>query len=347
MKVIKFTLSSPFAFFKNKENINVNYSFPFITKTSVIGGLAAIIGLKGFKDYSKNYSNIYSQIEDFEKEISKLNIDSYKNNILKSIDKLIESNNKKNLIEQNNLLLDFKNKVINDIFLTSKACSLYVDVNEKIVLNKTLKNHLKKHKEAQDEIISSNKEIKNLKSKVELLDIEYRVLFDNKISIVPKKEVNYVNVTFNDSTRIGISENKKCDVVNITEHVLTDVEYDIYYELKDNELDKKIEEYLLNNKSVYDFYLGKNQFVANISEVEILELSNINDNDIENIEFESLIDIDLINNRDFNGIKINMPIKNSNNGIYSDYKMLISGKYNINKNNKDLYSFNNKGLYFI
>lgn len=365
MKVIKFTLKSPYAFFKNKENIDINYSFPFITKTCIIGGLGAIIGLAGFKDYSKNYSKITKLIESNQNELSKIKIDDYQTNIYNSIDKLIESNDKKILKENNNLISknvdihyigDNKSliKSIEIIKSLNEQNELLLDfknniniLNTKIILNNNLETNINKYINIKNRIKFLEEDIKLLKETFNNLNIEYRILFNNKISIVPKKDINFVNVVFNDSTQLGISESRNYGVVNITENILSDVEYDIYYELKDNEYDEKIKDFLLNDKRVYDFYLGKNQFIADISNVEILNISNINEEDLENVEFESLIDIDLINKREYNGIKINMPINNLRNGIYSDYKMLISGKYKLNENNNNLYLNNNKGLYFI
>ena len=364
MKVIKFTLKSPFAFFKNKENINVNYSFPFITKTSIIGGLGAVIGLKGFKDYSKNYSIITKKIENNNLEISKIKFDELKNNISKSIDKLIESNEKKidkknnNLISKNETLeyigenksilksidiiknLTIQNELLNEF----KINNIFT---KNIILNNNLETHLNKLNEAKLKENLLKEENQQLNIEFDNLNIEYRILFENKVAIVPKKDINFVKIVFNDATQLGVSESRNFGVVNITENILSNVEYDIYYELKDNEHDIKIMDYLLNDKRIYDFYLGKNQFIADISNVEILNLENMTQENLEDIQCESLIDVNLIKKREYNGIKINMPINNLKNGIYSDYKMLISGTYFMNEFNENIYLYNNKGIYFI
>ena len=74
MKVIKFTLKSNFSFFKNKEHISANHSYPTIPKTYVIGALGGLIGLNGFHSYSKNYKQLNNSILEIEKQINKKNI---------------------------------------------------------------------------------------------------------------------------------------------------------------------------------------------------------------------------------------------------------------------------------
>lgn len=365
MKVIKFTLKSSFAFFKNKEHISVNHSYPTIPKTYIIGALAGVIGLNGFHTYSKDYKKINNLILEIEKNLNKINIDDLENKLMISVDNEIENlivNKNKFLKKLNDLneTIDYIGNVksIKDIVKNIK------DKEEQIILlsnfrtnnfqkidNLKLKDNISKNidnlNNAKVELLTLNETLIELKNKMKSLNIEYGILFNNKVSIVTKKDINIIETTFNDSTLLGIT-NKVGSASQQVEHILNDVEYDIYYELKDNENDNKIKDFLLNDKRIYDFYLGKNQFIADISNVEILELQQLKEIEFnDSLNVISICDNKLIDECNLN-IKINMPIESTHNGIYSKYKLLTIYEDQINKYDSNLYKLeNNKLLYFI
>lgn len=365
MKVIKFTLKSNFAFFKNKEHISANHSYPTIPKTYVIGALGGLIGLNGFHSYSKNYKQLNNSILEIEKQINKININDLENKLILSIDNEIE-----NLIINKNKFLDKLNKLNETINYNGNVKSIkdiINNINDKerqVILllefktnnfNKTndlkLKDNILKNinnlNNAKVELLTLNKNLIELKNKIKSLNVEYNILFNNKISIVTKKDINIIETTFNDSTLLGIT-NKVGTVSQQVEHILNDVEYDIYYELKENENDYKIKDFLLNDKRIYDFYLGKNQFIADISNVEVFDLNQLKENEFnDSLNVISICDNNLIDECNLN-IKINMPIESAHNGIYSKYKLLTIYENNINKYDSNLYKLeNNKLLYFI
>lgn len=53
-KIIKFQITSDFAFFKDNLGMRGNFSYPVIHKPAVLGILGAICGYKGFLDYKKD-----------------------------------------------------------------------------------------------------------------------------------------------------------------------------------------------------------------------------------------------------------------------------------------------------
>lgn len=167
-EVIKFNIKAPFAFFSDKSGVEFNSSYSCITPTAIKGILGAILGLEGFKDFSKN----------------------------KGIDYLRELNHLHIGIEINN-------------------------------------------------------------EKITQTPIKYS---DNTL-------MNITNVN-NRPTLVGYS-------------VLNKVDYNIYIVLdSDLEIDIKIKDFLINGKSYYPIYLGKNEFSASISNIELERYTELNDNNL-------------------------------------------------------------------
>ena len=114
----------------------------------------------------------------------------------------------------------------------------------------------------------------------------YEKLSEVKISIVPKNlSVTKKIQTFNNS--VGYASFEEGGNLIVKEQWLEEPEWDIYI-LLDEELDllKNLKENMLSYRFIYIPYLGKNDHIANISNIEILDLekaSNI-------LEIHSLID---------------------------------------------------------
>lgn len=100
----------------------------------------------------------------------------------------------------------------------------------------------------------------------------YEKLKDLKVSISPSKNSSYIAKkvhTFNNS--VGYASKETGGNLIVKEQWLENPSWDIYIIL-DNDEAKKVAEYILNRKTVYTPYLGKNDHLADISSVEKLEL---------------------------------------------------------------------------
>ena len=99
----------------------------------------------------------------------------------------------------------------------------------------------------------------------------YEKLKDLKVSIEPLNEEAVINKKvqiFNNS--VGYASKEIGGNLIVKEQWLENPKWNIYL-LIDNDEAEKVSEYLLNNKAVYQPYLGKNDHYANISEVELLD----------------------------------------------------------------------------
>lgn len=99
----------------------------------------------------------------------------------------------------------------------------------------------------------------------------YKRLKDIKISIHPNNEKGFIPKkvqTFNNS--VGYASKEQGGNLIVKEQWLENPSWDIYV-LIDNEESEKIAEYLLNHKTIYEPYLGKNDHYANITNVEVIE----------------------------------------------------------------------------
>lgn len=127
----------------------------------------------------------------------------------------------------------------------------------------------------------------------------YHKLKDIKISIVPNNKKGFIPKkvqTYNNS--VGYASQEQGGNLIIKEQWLENPSWDIYLIINDEE-SKKIAEYLINNKAIYQPYLGKNDHYANISEVNIIEdsiLLEINKaNKIDSLCPKKLFEVDIDN----------------------------------------------------
>lgn len=112
-------------------------------------------------------------------------------------------------------------------------------------------------------------------SKKDIQDIAfpefYKRLKDVKISIIPNNQKGFIPKkvqTFNNS--VGYASKEQGGNLIVKEQWLENPSWDIYV-LVDSEESEKIVEYLLNHKSIYEPYLGKNDHYADITNVEVIE----------------------------------------------------------------------------
>lgn len=92
-----------------------------------------------------------------------------------------------------------------------------------------------------------------------------------KIAIEPTNEAAVINKkvqTFNNS--VGYASKEMGGNLIVKEQWLENPSWNIYV-LIDNEEAEKVADYILNNRTIYQPYLGKNDHYANISEVELYE----------------------------------------------------------------------------
>ena len=103
----------------------------------------------------------------------------------------------------------------------------------------------------------------------------YNKLKDIKISVVPNNKNGFISKkvqVFNNS--VGYASKEQGGNLIIKEQWLEDPSWDIYV-LIDDEESEKISEYILNHKSIYSPYLGKNDHYANITNIEIIQDGDI------------------------------------------------------------------------
>jgi CRISPR-associated protein Cas5h len=100
----------------------------------------------------------------------------------------------------------------------------------------------------------------------------YDKLKDIKVAIKPISENGFFNKsfqTFNNS--VGYASKEKGGNLIVKEQWLEDPCWDIYVTAEKNIYFKKLTDYMLNRKCVFIPYLGKNEHLADISNVEYIE----------------------------------------------------------------------------
>ncbi len=190
----------------------------------------------------------------------------------------------------------------------------------------------------------------------------YSRLQNIKISIVPKNRNGFIPKKvqiFNNS--VGYASKEQGGNLIIKEQWLENPAWDIYV-LVDNEESEKISEYILNNKCVYQPYLGKNDHYANIKEAELLEEIHIKEiGDIDKIDSlcpKKFFEIDMLADEpdDFSDDEIvenfkyeeQLPVGlDENTNMYILETLMYTNMKLINKNNTIVYKVNNKNIAFF
>ena len=117
----------------------------------------------------------------------------------------------------------------------------------------------------------------------------YEKLKDIKISIVSNGKNGYFNKklqTFNNS--VGYASKEEGGNLIVKQFWLENPSWDIYVLLDCDEA-KKIADYMQNRKAIYLPYLGSNDHLANIMDVEIIDIEEKMSSEDETIEILSMI----------------------------------------------------------
>lgn len=108
----------------------------------------------------------------------------------------------------------------------------------------------------------------------------YSSLKDIDVSIVPRNKNAYIDkfiTSFNNST--GNASKEQGGNLIVTEQLLINPSWTIYIKLENDETSKLIEKTFLNMDFKFIPYLGKNDFLADIENIELIELESLNDVD--------------------------------------------------------------------
>ncbi|WP_286907211.1 type I-B CRISPR-associated protein Cas5b [Clostridium sp. UBA1652] len=106
----------------------------------------------------------------------------------------------------------------------------------------------------------------------------YEKLKDVEVSIVPKNSEAYISKKvqiFNNS--VGYASKEEGGNLIVKEQWLEDPEWNVYIKLCDSPIFKEIEERFLNRRFVYIPYLGKNDHIANIKDISVVDLKEENE----------------------------------------------------------------------
>ena len=117
----------------------------------------------------------------------------------------------------------------------------------------------------------------------------YEKLKDIKISIVSNGKNGYFNKklqTFNNS--VGYASKEEGGNLIVKQFWLENPSWDIYILLDCDEA-KKIADYIQNRKAIYLPYLGSNDHLANLMDVEIIDIEEKMSSEDETIEILSMI----------------------------------------------------------
>jgi len=176
----------------------------------------------------------------------------------------------------------------------------------------------------------------------------YLKLKDLEIAIVPNSKSGYFSTTSiklnnssklasrgeaNDGTKIGT-------ILNYKQNWLVNPSWDIYIKQSDNQYYTIIKDYLINSKTEFTRYLGSNSHLANIKNVEIVEINKID-------KFNGKVDSLFFSSNNINCRKITIeeyPIK-LNPSMFYEYQTLYFTNENVIIDN--IYNDGNKNIYFL
>lgn len=116
----------------------------------------------------------------------------------------------------------------------------------------------------------------------------YQKLKDIQVAICPNKKIFEKKILTTTNTT-GYASSEQGGVLIIKEQILENVSWDIYIEIDRKELEI-FKDYLLEGKTEYVPYLGKNEYIAEIKDVEVIKNNEINKN-IGLVEIDSLTPI--------------------------------------------------------
>ena len=147
----------------------------------------------------------------------------------------------------------------------------------------------------------------------------YEKLKDIKISIVSNGKNGYFNKklqTFNNS--VGYASKEEGGNLIVKQFWLENPSWDIYILLDCDEA-KKIADYIQNRKAIYLPYLGSNDHLANIMDVEIIDIEEKMSSEDETIEILSMVKASDISEKKKNVFSMDKNSIKDNIYKYSEY----------------------------
>jgi CRISPR-associated protein Cas5h len=179
----------------------------------------------------------------------------------------------------------------------------------------------------------------------------YEKLKDFKISIVPRKKYFDKKIQIFNNT-VGYASQEPNNILNVREQWLEEPEWDIYILENQSQEYEKIENFLLNKKTEYIPYLGKNDHSADIKDVEKVNLSKEEKiNHIDSIFLEKICELGIYPYDDENEyiLKEKQPIKLNEMYNFYEFENTIYTNLEIEKlkNGSDVYTDGEKILYFF
>lgn len=199
-------------------------------------------------------------------------------------------------------------------------------------------------------------EMKGKKSKEnEGLPEFYEKLKNLKVSIVPLNEKGFVPKkiqTFNNS--VGYASQEQGGNLIVKEQWLYNPSWDIYVLLDDEEAGK-IADYITSNKAVYLPYLGKNDHYADITEAEVIEISESSVfTNIDSLCLKDSFKFDIPEDDDFDSDEVVDVFKyeeklpcglDEKTGMYT-YKTFIYTNMDAATKNQTVYKCENRNIVF-
>lgn len=178
---------------------------------------------------------------------------------------------------------------------------------------------------------------------------EYLKAFEGiKIGIVPREFNFYKSLCkFNNSSGTAYNTKRISNLIT-TFQLLEKVSWDIYVKCNNSRAYTTLKNNLMEKRCVYIPYLGNNSYLADISGVEVLIGEN---NDINEFKCESLVETDVIEMKDYDGMlaslmklnktyKYQLPVKMDDDLLYVYSNFLLTDDFIIIKK-----GFENRFLY--
>ena len=194
----------------------------------------------------------------------------------------------------------------------------------------------------------------NIKDYKESYPEFYSKLNKLKISIEPLNNNGYIPKkiqVFNNS--VGYASQEAGGNLIVKEQWLENPKWNIYI-LLDNEEANNLSDYIVNNRTVYQPYLGKNDHYANISEVKLVDVKKISNSDsVKNINSlcpKNYIEFDIDNEGEEELYKYSerLPLRlNEITNMYELESFVFSNMLVESINIDDIYVINDKNIVFF
>ncbi len=178
----------------------------------------------------------------------------------------------------------------------------------------------------------------------------YEKLKDIKIGIEPLNKNGVISKkiqVFNNS--VGYASKEQGGNLIVKEQWLENPNWNIYI-LLDNDESKKICDYIVNRKSIFQPYLGKNDHFANITDIEVItdieKIKNIDE--INSLFIEENIEFDLDDEEEYFKYSERLPVSLTQEDNMYEFKKFIFTNMLIEDMESDfVYKVKNKNIMFF